>query len=189
MLEAVFENTEQALHIAYLLEHIPASGKSVMQVVVETIKQKGGQSSSDPCSKVDFRGLSAVEIRGQCATIRQLVEDTLTDDEKNALWARYGWYETKGQGLAHLAVGLDSGLPDEALGELLCNIYRVRGYNRKGRAANPLSIRRIAEQHEVTESALKKAKRSIVSHVRKLEGEALGSLEVLFLSKGLITGA
>lgn len=188
MLEAVFESTEQALSIAYLLEHIPASGKSVMQVAMESLKQKAGESSSDKRSRVDFHGLSAMEIRGQCAAVRSQVEVGLPDDEKNAIQARYGWYETKGKALAYWAQRVDCGLSAGIICELLCNIYRARGYNRKGKAACPLSLRRIAEQHGASETALKRSKRRIISYLRKQEISATAKLELLFLDKGLIAG-
>jgi hypothetical protein len=97
----VFESIGQALHVSFMVMANEARQggplrKALIQMMDQqrtlTAKQRDwmnqliGEKSE---GTVDFSGLTADEIRGQCAMVTQIVKDHLTEPEMHAIRARF----------------------------------------------------------------------------------------------------
>lgn len=96
---AIFTSVEQALFVAFLMESLPATAKSQMQVLIDAAMMAAGIVQKHERGTVNFRGLSPLEIRGQCAMIRGAVDHHLPDPERDSVLAKYGFQLTKAAGV------------------------------------------------------------------------------------------
>jgi hypothetical protein len=100
-LNAIFQSTEQALHVGFLVTSLPSRQKNAFRVALiqalEALPKLGkdqekflsylrGEASS---STVDFGGLTSDEVRAQCAMVVACVRDQLPEPEQYAAWIRY----------------------------------------------------------------------------------------------------
>lgn len=90
MNQAMFRSTSQALHFSYMIQAYEVSVESIMSKAIRAIMKELGIWDEGEPSTVDFSGLSPLEIRGQCAMIRAIVQDRLPAVEAWAIQARYG---------------------------------------------------------------------------------------------------
>lgn len=85
---AMFRSIGQALHFAYLMETLPVSRPSMMGVALERLMKENGVWRH-PVSTLNFAGMNPMEVRGQCAMIRAVVDDHLAELERACIKARY----------------------------------------------------------------------------------------------------
>lgn len=120
------------------------------------------------------------------------MNDHLFSTEKNAIWARYGWYERKYKGINGMAVyiGPESKIKGDVLLELMCSFYGVRGYSKKGKQLQPMSLREIEEVYGTPRANLFRVKRLIANRGVELELLAFSRLnELNILNKCELAGA
>ena len=194
MTEPIFVNLGQALHFSFLMELIPASNKGASQIAFEHLMENSGRVfDSGPPSTINMKGLSIIEIRGQCAMVRSLVEDHLLAPEKYALWARYGQYDnrakvyTKMDGVEGIAHYVEPAclVKGDALLELAGNFYNLTGFSKKGHRKPPPTMRQIAKKYEIDLAKLARTKRVIGQKAAQLEIVAFGRLYELLKNKEL----
>jgi len=103
-MSAPFKSLSQCLYMAYLMEVLPAPIKNSTQAVLEAnMHQSSIWDRRHSQALKAFEGLSALDIRAQCALVRQIVANTLLALEKGAIWIYYGHLLTKAQGMEILA--------------------------------------------------------------------------------------
>lgn len=175
----IFKNISQALHFSFAMEYVPASVKSLNEY-------SAGNVYGHSRSNIDFGNLTPEEVRAQCATVRAMVNDHLLSTEKNAVWARYGWYERKYDGIKGIAVYVEpeSRIKGDVLLDLACNFYGLGGYSQKGGKLPPLSLRDIADKYEIPTTNLFRVKRLIANRSVELELLAFGRLNELNVLNG-----
>lgn len=101
-MEAIFGNTGQAVHVAFMVMSQPAMQDAPLRKALiralESINLDGQQREwfeqlrGTPSESVNFGGLSGDEVRAQCVMITQAVKH-LPDAEKWTLQAKYGYVE------------------------------------------------------------------------------------------------
>jgi hypothetical protein len=98
---AIFENIGQALHVAFLIMSVEAQQDSPMRKALLRMMEYVNGLSDEQCDwydqlrgtrtgNINFAGLTAMEVRAQCAMITAAVESKLADPEKWVLQAKYG---------------------------------------------------------------------------------------------------
>jgi hypothetical protein len=103
--QAIFENTQQAVHVAFLIMAQPATQDAPLRKalirIMESINLVDGrqrhwldQLRGTSGGSVNFGGLSPGDIRAQCAMITQAVKK-LPDMERWVLQAKYGEVEAE----------------------------------------------------------------------------------------------
>ncbi|WP_250533514.1 hypothetical protein [Caballeronia sp. AZ10_KS36] len=96
----IFDSTEQALHVSFLIVSMPARQKNTFRMALIQALESVGRLSDrqesflaylrgEKSGTVDFSGLSADEVRAQCAMVVAAVSDQLPEPERNALWIRF----------------------------------------------------------------------------------------------------
>lgn len=85
----IFQSVPQCLHVAFLMQTLPATSKSIMQSMIERAMEEAGVMIVRERGNVNFAGLTALEIRGQCAMVRGAVEHHLPKPEADVVQARY----------------------------------------------------------------------------------------------------
>ncbi|QDQ28227.1 hypothetical protein FNU76_18780 [Chitinimonas arctica] len=88
---AIFKSVPQALHFAYTIEAYEIGAESAMTKALRRIMMDLGiwEEPGTTNTSVDFSGLDRIEVRAQCAMIRQMVDDHLPWEERCAIVARY----------------------------------------------------------------------------------------------------
>lgn len=192
--DAVFRSVHQALHIAFLMEALPPMQKGSTQLFIEDLLRQNFMLEEVPEADRTFRtrGLSPIEIRGQCAMVRATVQDHLTNPERHAVWARFGQQvtRTKAQGVDGLAEYLTplSGTRANVVKVLCWAIYTPRSTmrDRETGRTKEWSLRDIEKQYGVPRSTLGEAQKRVRHHAEALEKIALARLHDLYSRKGLV---
>jgi hypothetical protein len=193
-MDAIFQTTGQALHVAYLMLSLPATQKNAMrtaliQAMEFSPRLSHGQAEwldqlrGTPSSTVNFGGLSMLEVRGQCSLITSAVKTRLPTAERGAILARFGVGKEKEDGVkllmryARRACGIDAYGP----------VYTIaaRHYVSKVRREG-LSLRAIADAYGLSKHAVDAAARWMASHFASLEMMAMKRLQAVFLADGLV---
>ncbi|QDQ24949.1 hypothetical protein FNU76_00515 [Chitinimonas arctica] len=88
---AIFKSVPQALHFAYTIQAYEIGAESAMTKALRRIMMDLGiwEEPGATNTSVDFSGLDRIEVRAQCAMIRQMVDDHLPWAERCAIVARY----------------------------------------------------------------------------------------------------
>ncbi len=170
----IFKSVEQCLHFSFLLEVLPATYKNRMHVLIKQTRAP---------STIYFDGLSALEIRGQCALVRNMVMDTLPKPEADAICAWYGHAATKAKGIYGIRDYSRyemSTTSEEATLAIACSVY-VTGWRRKH-----LSTRKISKKYGLSQSTVMRDKERIAENARALETYAIEHLTPIFEGRGLI---
>lgn len=100
----IFRSVYQALHVAFLMEILPVRERGHLDRMTEMLMRDAGiMPAREPhIGTINFAGLSAIEVRGQCAMIRAAVRDRLPIHLACAVWARWGHQTTKSAGVRGL---------------------------------------------------------------------------------------
>ncbi|SAK88614.1 hypothetical protein AWB77_04803 [Caballeronia fortuita] len=99
-MNGIFDSVEQALHVSFLVTSMPARQRNTFRMALIQILESVGILSDrqesflaylrgEKSGSVDFSGLSADEVRAQCAMVVATVADQLPENERNALWIRF----------------------------------------------------------------------------------------------------
>jgi hypothetical protein len=99
-MDAIFESTEQALHVGFLVTSLPSRQKNAFRLALihalEALPSLGREQSKfldylrgEKSGTIDFGGLTSDEVRAQCAMVVAAVSDQLPEPERNAIWIRY----------------------------------------------------------------------------------------------------
>jgi hypothetical protein len=182
---AVFSSTRQALHVSFMLEVMPATAKSQMQVVIEQLLEQAGisQELEQHERTIDFRGLTALEVRGQCAMVVGAVSTHLALPEQSAIWTKYGMRKRQARGVDGLADYVE---PMLTIGHLHARLAMIWGKYGREIDREAFSIRKIAAEFGLAHATVQRDQQKIVACQRALEGRALQRLDPYFEKTGLI---
>lgn len=91
MTRAIFRSVSQAIHFAWIIKAYEASPDGIMAKLLRMkMLELGLADGSREPSSVNFGGLTALEVRGQCAMVRSAVTTTLPGPESWAVVSRFG---------------------------------------------------------------------------------------------------
>lgn len=175
----IFRSTDQALHVSFLIASLPATQKSIMQVILES--HIGISSSGE--KTINTHGLNPLEFRGQCAMVCQAVDTHLgMPQERNAIKAHLGYQLVKAEGVRGIAQYMEPviGYGGEAL---LATAWHVFGTKtqRKG-----LSVREIAETYGLSKDKVSRAASRIHKFGYDLRNRGVAGLDEYFKATGLV---
>ncbi len=100
-MNAIFQSTEQALHVGFLVTSLPSRQKNAFRVALiqalEALPKLGKDQEKflaylrgdAPDGTINFGGLTSDEVRAQCAMVVACVRDQLPEPERYAMWIRY----------------------------------------------------------------------------------------------------
>lgn len=191
--DAVFSSVGQALFVSFLMEVLPPTQKGATELVIDELKRRhfNLEAKSDNERTLNMRGLSPLELRGQCAMVRAVVQDHLPQPERVAIWSRYGHQRTKAEGVRGITEylrGLYSMPHGEAVLAITWAIYVPRNTPRDrstGRKED-WSLRTLAERYRVDRRVLAENQRQIRHHAQQLERAGEQRLSGLFDRTGLV---
>jgi hypothetical protein len=183
--EAVFTSTRQALHVSFLLEIMPATAKSQMQCILEQLMEEAGitQELEKHERTIDFGGLTALEVRGQCAMVVGAVNAHLPPPEQAAVWTRFGMRRRQAQGVRALHTYVWPVLTTKHEVAGLAMIWGL--FAREGRRED-FSLNKIASEFGLARTTLQRDQQTIGRYQRSLEEKALATLHSFFQRTGLV---
>lgn len=183
--EAVFTSVRQALHVSFLMEVMPATAKSQMSYILERLMEEAGITKElEPCERtIDFRGLSALEVRGQCAMVVGAVNTHLGLHEQAAIWTRFGVRRRQAQGVRALGDFVGPALSTQHDTACLAMVWNL--FAREGRR-DEFSLNKIAAEFSLPRATLQRDQQKIVQYHKTLEARALGRLEPYFQRTKLV---
>ena len=177
MITPIFENTWDALRFSFYMEVLPAGNISSTYTAIKHMMRNSGKVFERVKSRINMAGLTPIEVRGQCAMVRAVVEDYLTRPERNAIWARHGIDMTHSRGVA----GLADYLKDKTMSQGECLRLLVDSiYTQVD------SMRKIAADYQMPRTTLREDFGRIKSAVQTLEEIAQQRLDDLFENDSLI---
>lgn len=185
MADPVFTSTRQALHVSFMFEVLPATQKSQMQMVLERMLEQAGIAEElEPHERtIDFQGLTALEVRGQCAMVVAAVGSKCTAPEIAALWTRFGMRRRQADGVRELAEYVGPMLVTTNRSSVLALIWGR--YAREGRR-DDFSLRKIASEIGGNLTTMARDQQRIATYQRALEGRAIDRLDDYFKSSSLV---
>ena len=181
----IFRSTGQCLHVAFLMEILPATQRSFMQAMLEAHMKACGiwEEPKATDRTINFGGMSPLEIRGQCAMVRGMVEHHLTQPEAFAVKAHYGHTVTKAAGVRGLADYVSPLLTTTSKDAVLALAWGVFG-NEKQREG--LSLREIADHFGLAKSTAQRDQQTIRRMGRDMLTRAIARLDSRFQVSGLV---
>ena len=108
--DPVFQDAGHALHVSYLIHSMPARQVSPTAVVIDMlVKQNRVWDELPPPGerRVNFSGLSPLEVRAQCAQVVAMVNHLPHHAEASACRAIYGHQAIKASGVRAMALYLE----------------------------------------------------------------------------------
>lgn len=181
----VFRSVEQALHVSYLMEVLPVSQRSFMQALLESYMKACGIWEAPKAHErtINFGGLSPLEIRGQCAMVRGVVDHHLAVSEASAVRAYYGHTTTKADGVRNLCRYAAPMLTTTHAMAVLALGWGVFGTEKQREG---LSLREVADYYGLAKSTAQRDQQTIRRVGREMLGRAVERLEGRFRASGLI---
>jgi hypothetical protein len=179
----IFSSVQQALHFSFLMETLPVTQKSSMQTMIDRMLEEMGIVQEREIVTINFGGLSAIEIRGQCAMVRGVVIHHLPQPEADAIHARYASQTLKASGVRGVRdysqplLSTSGDLPTLAMAWSLFATVKQR---------DGLSTQKIADEFGLGKSTVAKDVLSIRRTARMLENRAIERLTPLFERSGLM---
>lgn len=182
----VFQDAGHALHVSYLVHSMPARTVSPTAIVVDQLVKQNHVWDGVPApqsSRVDFSGLSPLEVRAQCAQVISMVNHLPHEAERYACHAVYGHQTIKADGVRGMALYVSPAL---SLGSADYALYCAWHVFATTRQRDGLSQGDIAAHFGCSTSAVDHDCKRIRKYVRNLHARALDALTERFQSGGLI---
>jgi len=180
----IFQSVGQALHFSFLLEIMPATQKGSTQMLIESIKQQLGKMEAKVSSSVNFSGMNALEVRGQCAMVRGAAQNHLTPIEHDAVRARYGHRMTKAAGVRGVSSYVQAMTALHNDSAMLAVAWWM--YHKPVRIADRYSLQQVANEYGVSINDVKGALNALRKASESLERRAHERLGELFMRTGLV---
>lgn len=181
----IFENAGHALHVSYLIHSQPASTVSPTAVLIDRLVKQNHVWDSLPEpreSRVNFDGLSPLEVRAQCAQVVSMVNHLPHPAERDACHAIYGQQALKAQGVRGMAEYCAPvlGCADEMALYVAWHVF-MRAHQRQG-----VTMQDIARKFSVTHQAVRYAVDCVKRYGQALHRRAITQLEERFIHGGLV---
>jgi hypothetical protein len=195
-MEAIFESTQQALHVSYLVMSEPVRDKNGLRLtlirIIESIGTLNRRQAAfldylygEKGGSVNFEGLSPLEVRGQCAMITACVLHQLQPAERYAIWVRFGRGVERKQGVIWMAKKLRAALN---LSNLNAIRYLVAEQSLPKEQRDPeKTFKYISEKTDVPVRTLERAAMMIRKQLRTYENAAYDTLTPMFERDGVVS--
>ncbi|ALR35971.1 hypothetical protein LV28_25275 [Pandoraea pnomenusa] len=191
-----FQDTRQALHVAYLVLSLPprqkAPFRNMLIRILEAIDRPTKAQETwlnelrGPQSEFDPERLTLEEFRAQCAMITDAARTRLPSPEYAAVLARFAHGDEKVAGINTLAVWSRKSSGITAVG-LLRDLAAWNYLPRTQREG--ASIRDLADRHKVTKDKAFRAAKWMAGRFTELENLAVARLESGFVLHGVVPAA
>lgn len=208
---AIFESTGQAIHVAYVIMAQPAQQDSMLRKSLVRILGSManlspalsswlGQLRGEKSGTVDFEGLSAYDVRAQCALILTAVRTRLPEPERWAIEAKYCATEDEGRdGEKRYAFSSEKAA---AIKRLSAWLVQTSVLGSIPRAAMDLMVAKLYVNHTKTEISYRalaaefggdhlryfRAFKKVKQILRPLEDMAIARLHPYFVTQGIVIG-
>ncbi len=186
MNKPVFQDAGHALHVSYLIHSMPARTVSPTAIVIDQLVKQNHVWDGLPepqSSRVDFSGLSPLEVRAQCAQVISMVNHLPHEAERYACHAVYGHQAIKADGVRGMALYVSPAL---SLGSADYALYCAWHVFATARQRDGLSQGDIAAHFGVTVAAVREACATLRRYTKAMHARALDALTERFQSGGLI---
>lgn len=183
--QSIFQDAGHALHVSFLIHSLPATQASPTAIVIDQlVKQNHVWDEIPPpqARRVNFRGLSPLEVRGQCAQVVAMVEHHLHPAERDAVKAIYGRQVIKATGVRGVA-----GYCEPMLGHSPdCCLYLAWHVFMEPQQRKGVTLAEIAEKFGATHEAMRYGASLLRKSGKAFHDRALSSLTDRFERGGLI---
>ncbi|WP_287497803.1 hypothetical protein [Pandoraea sp. CB10b_02] len=188
-----FQDTRQALHVAYLVLSLPPRQKAPFRnMLIRILEDIDRPTKAQEAWLNELRGpqgdfdpdrLTLEEYRAQCAMITDAARTRLPSPEYAAVLARFAHGDEKVAGINALAIWSrkSSGITAVALLRDLAAWNYLPRAKREG-----ASIRDLAERHKVTKDRAFRAAKWMATRFAELENLAVARLETGFVLHGVV---
>jgi len=183
MTDAIFRTVSQALHVSFLMDILPVAQKSAMQSLIDRMLEEMGVLQVHERGTINFGGMSALEIRGQCAMIRGVVAHHLPKPEADSVYARYAHQACKAAGVRGVRDYVRPMLCTQSDMPTLAIAWSIYGTERQ-RA--DLSTRKIAAEFGLSPATVGRDANILRSTGKLLLDRAFERLTPLFESQAVI---
>ncbi len=186
MSEPIFQDAGHALHVSFLIHSLPAKTISPTAIVIDQlVKQNHVWDGLPPPkhSRVNFGGLSPLEVRAQAAQVVSMVNHLPHEAERYACQAIYGHQVIKADGVRGLGRYCAPILGCQSTEYALYCAWHVFATTRQ---RDGLSQGDIAAHFGQTVAAVREACATIRRYGRVMHSRALDSLHERFSQGGLI---
>lgn len=181
----VFRDAGHALHASYLILSLPARTRSPTAILIDALAKRShvwDEAPAPSAARVDFGGLSPLEVRAQCALVAAVVEHLPHPAERDACKAIYAQQAAKAEGVRGLARYLEPLLAQGGEYPLYaCWHVFARTHQRPG-----ITQGDVAERFGVPLRQVDHDCRRIRKSAHALHARALGALQERFERDGLV---
>lgn len=184
--DPIFQDAGHALHVSFLIHSLPAATVSPTAIVIDQlVKENHVWDEVRPAhvGRVNFRGLSPLEVRGQAAQVVSMVNHLAHEAESFACQAIYGHQTIKADGVRGLGRYCAPILTCQSNDFALYCAWHVFATTRQ---RDGLSQGDIGKHFGVTVAAVREACATVRKYGRSMHARALGSLTERFERGGLI---
>lgn len=186
MSDAVFRTVGQALHVAYTILSQPPMGRGNTQAVIEQLMRDAGVLREvERDGTVNLRGLSGLEVRGQCAMIRGAVLHHCTGPEIHAIQGWYAHDASKAEGVRFLREWFAEQFTIQMPEAQMLVTWRAN-VTEDSKAAKFCSVRDIEGQYHIPRSTAQRNVAAISKRCRALRSQGERRLEPMFIAHGLV---
>jgi hypothetical protein len=205
--DAIFTSAGQAVHVAYMITGQAAPQDAPLRKMLIRMLESAPNTGSEqrawleqlrgaPSRRVNFAGLSPLEVRAQCALIVHAVKTRLPCMEMWALQARFGHMEMEDEdgnrrfafsaerieAIKGLSDWLAPSFPTVNPFAIDCMIGKLYANHQK----MEISFRDLAANFGASHMTYKRAYEKLRSRLRELEDLALDRLEPYFREQGVV---
>lgn len=190
MASPVFNSARHALGVSFLMAVLPASMRSPTWSAIEYLMREAGVVIEDDRNgdrPLNFAGLSAMEVRAQCAMVTAAVRDHLPEPEWRAIEAWYAHDARKAEAVSYLCDWCGPHWTIESRPARMLVTWRANVTD-GSKAARFCSVRDIEGEHGIPKSTAQRQVAKISKVCSSLRQHGIAQLEALFEAGGLIEG-
>lgn len=185
----IFRDAGHALHVSYLIHSMPARTVSPTAIVIDQLVKENHVWDGLPeprQSGVNFGGLSALEVRAQCAQVISMVNHLPHEAERFACQAIYGHQGIKADGVRGLGRYCAPVLSCQSDEFALYCAWHVFATTRQ---RDGITQGEIARHFGVTVESVREACATVRKYGKAMHARALDALSERFQIGGLIASA
>ena len=189
MSEPIFCDASHALHVSYLIQSMPATSLSPTAVLIDQLVKENHVWDEIPApreSRVNFSGLTPLEVRAQCAQVVAMVNHLPHEAERFACQAIYGHQVIKADGVRGLGRYCSPVLSCQSDEFALYCAWHVFATTRQ---RDGMTQGEIAKHFGVAVESVREACATVRKYGKAMHTRALDALTERFQVGGLIASA
>lgn len=184
--KAVFRSVSQALHVSFLMSTLPVTQKGNTQALVERLMEDAGvRKDVQRDGTLNFAGLSPMEVRGQCAMVRDAVDHHTQPLERAAIHAWFMPTVTTAKNDAILLLREHCGptFTVEGSSPRALMLWHIHS---QGRARDVCTERAIAAEYVLSQSTVHRNIVAVSKVCTLLRRRGMDALEAMFWRDGVV---